>query len=277
VPFGILTCDRGDTDAVCADLAGRGVDVLRLGALPSLAYRNMTFAGQYRPLSLARLPEGRIPRTVRAVLQERGVDRIVSAGSLNGLFDSLHANRTVSRRRWSDMDALGRKLKALCLEEMLVKADIEVCWLREVASFMAVREGLMNKAPLPDIDLRAAMARAMPGSTRERVASAWMDDGLKGVLTFDTDERLGSLNGSPLRSHSRSMIKIAPRMDHSPLDPPMIGASTLDLAHAANIRVIGIDARRGVISSPRETLALADELGIAIVGVTPLLVSPPPS
>lgn len=269
MPLGVIACDKLDTDAVCAELAAQGTEVLRLGALPSLTVS--TFTGLYMGLNLSRLPEGRLDDDLGLVLsQERGVREVVSAGCLNGLLRSLHTKRVTTSRGWDELAALDRKRNALALEAPLQDAGIQIRWLREIASGMAAGEGPLNAAaaPAPEM-LRAALARAVAQASRERIACAWIDNGQTGVATYDTDEILERLEDEMFPPGRRIMVKVATRPDHSPLDPPLMGEPTVRLARKAKVSAILIDAERGLISAREETLAQAEEAGIAVIGVRP--------
>ena len=52
-------------------------------------------------------------------------------------------------------------------------------------------------------------------------------------------------------------------------DVPVIGPVTIDTAHAAKVRVLGVEAGRTLLLERRRLIALADERRISIFGVAP--------
>jgi hypothetical protein len=73
--------------------------------------------------------------------------------------------------------------------------------------------------------------------------------------------------GGQLGRKDAVMVKVSkPRQDLR-FDVPVIGPLTLDAAHAARLRVIGVEAGKTLILEPDRTRALAEERRISIYGL----------
>jgi DUF1009 family protein len=81
-----------------------------------------------------------------------------------------------------------------------------------------------------------------------------------------TDAMLRRLGPKP-EGVTRFLIKVQPENFPAKIDEPTIGPKTIEVARAAHVDVIGIDAQYGLIIDRAETLALADQAGMALVGI----------
>jgi DUF1009 family protein len=73
--------------------------------------------------------------------------------------------------------------------------------------------------------------------------------------------------GGELGRKDAIMIKVAKPNQDFRFDVPVIGPLTLDAAHAARLRVIGIEAGKTLVLEPEKTRQLADERRISIFGI----------
>lgn len=81
-----------------------------------------------------------------------------------------------------------------------------------------------------------------------------------------TDTMLRSAAKRPPKGR-RVLVKLRPPQQPIGLDPPAIGPKTLRHAKRAGISGIVLDAQHGIVFDRAETLAVADMLGIWIIGV----------
>lgn len=268
--LGVIIANLADAGDVCDALSARADDHVIMGC-QKMAYLPQLLDGGYVGMDLRALGEGQVPAgSLLRRLHERGVTRVVNAGTLAGLLDTTIHDRPGRGRRQLETDAEAQKLAALKLERMLRRGGVDVAWLAETLDEFKAGDGPLNgvEPPLHARDLRAAVRRAQEASFKSPVACAWIDNGPgQGMRTFDTDEKLKNLSGQPPPPHRRMLIKVATHPDHSPLDPPMIGPPTIRWAVASHVSAILIDAQRGVIMSREKTLRNAAEAGIAVVGV----------
>ncbi|RYG88306.1 MAG: DUF1009 domain-containing protein [Alphaproteobacteria bacterium] len=269
--LGVITANLADAADICDVLSARAVDHVVMGC-QKFAFLPQLFQGRYVSMNLHALGEGRVPAadTLLQRLRERGVSRVVNAGTLAGLLDTTIHDRPGRGRRQLDSDVETQKLAALKLEQVFRRGGVDVEWLAETVHEFRAGEGPLNDvdSPLTTHDLGAAVGRARQASQRHPVACAWIDNGQgQGMRTFDTDQKLKNLSDQPPPPNRRLLIKVAAHPNHSPLDPPMIGPPTVKWAIASHVRAIIIDAQRGVIVSRKMTLQRATDAGIAVIGV----------
>ncbi|HVZ30714.1 MAG TPA: UDP-2,3-diacylglucosamine diphosphatase LpxI [Asticcacaulis sp.] len=88
-----------------------------------------------------------------------------------------------------------------------------------------------------------------------------------GIEKENTDALLDRLPSKTNPRTTRILVKILPRGLPKKVDDPTIGPTTIIKSAAAGIKVIVLDLVSGVIIYPDETVALADEHGIAIIGL----------
>jgi len=60
-------------------------------------------------------------------------------------------------------------------------------------------------------------------------------------------------------------VKVAKPEQDMRFDVPTIGIGTVETLHAAGGKVIAVDAHKTILLDPEETIARANQLGIAIV------------
>ena len=238
----------------------------------SQEYLPYLISGRYVGMDLRGLGEGRLPTAgLIARLAERGIDRVVNAGTLAGLLDTTIGLRVAKGLDQLEAEAETQRLAAMKLERAFARAGIRPVWLAGTVPEFGVGQGIRNdtEAPLRSRELHAAVRRAKAAVSDSPVACAWLDHGQDspGMKTFDTDEKLKNLAGRPPPAYPRVLVKIVVHARHSPFDPPMIGPPTIKWAINAHVRAIMIDAERGVIVSREKTLRRAAAAGIAIIGV----------
>jgi UDP-2,3-diacylglucosamine hydrolase len=73
--------------------------------------------------------------------------------------------------------------------------------------------------------------------------------------------------GGELGRGDAIMVKVSKPNQDLRFDVPVIGPLTLDAAHAAKLRVIGIEAGKTLLLEPERTSTLAAELKISIFGI----------
>jgi DUF1009 family protein len=74
--------------------------------------------------------------------------------------------------------------------------------------------------------------------------------------------------GGELGRKDATMVKVSKPNQDLRFDVPVIGPLTLDAAHAAKLRVIGVEAGKTLLLEPEKTRALAEERRISIYGLT---------
>jgi len=65
-----------------------------------------------------------------------------------------------------------------------------------------------------------------------------------------------------------TMVKVSKPNQDLRFDVPVIGPLTLEAAHRAKLRVIGVEAGRTLLLDPQKTRALAEEWRISIYGLS---------
>ncbi len=74
--------------------------------------------------------------------------------------------------------------------------------------------------------------------------------------------------GGELGRGGAVMVKVSKPNQDFRFDVPVIGPVTIETAHAAKVRVLGVEAGRTLLLERRRLIALADERKISIFGVT---------
>jgi UDP-2,3-diacylglucosamine hydrolase len=72
--------------------------------------------------------------------------------------------------------------------------------------------------------------------------------------------------GGELGRGGATMVKVSKPQQDLRFDVPVVGPLTLDAAHAAKVRVIGVEAGKTILLEPDKLRALADERRISIYG-----------
>ncbi len=75
--------------------------------------------------------------------------------------------------------------------------------------------------------------------------------------------------GGELGRGGATMVKVSKPNQDLRFDVPVVGPLTLEAAHAAKVRVIGVEAGRTLLLEPEKLRALATERKISIYGVNP--------
>ena len=89
------------------------------------------------------------------------------------------------------------------------------------------------------------------------------------VLAVEAFEGTNSAvaRGGELGRKDATMVKVSKPNQDLRFDVPVIGPLTLEAAHKARIRVIGVEAGKTLLLEPEKTRALADEKRISIYGM----------
>lgn len=268
--LGLLTPHIQDAESISEALSMRSVEHVMVGPQRWEFYSNVR-SGGYVYVDLGGLADGRIQsRRVLEKLQARSIDVVINGGTLTGLLDAVLDQRVVRRFKWPAQKIEKQRQAALKLADTLTAGRIRVEWLADHVPEVRAGRGLLNGVPLP-LDgevIDQAVARARAAAKNSSVATCVFDGGPGNTtLAYDTDEKLKLLASLAAPLHTRLMIKVAPNAAHSPLDPPMFGPPTVELAKQAHVRAIAIEASRGIIMSRSETLRMAEAAGIAVIGV----------
>lgn len=81
------------------------------------------------------------------------------------------------------------------------------------------------------------------------------------------------IRGASLAGKPAAVAKVVKPMQDFRLDPPVIGPDTVKVMAQAGVGALAVDARHTLIVDRAETIALADEAGLAIVAWTDEMVS----
>jgi DUF1009 family protein len=216
-----------------------------------------------------------------ASVKRRGFTHMVLAGGIGRRpkLSEIRVNLMLLR-------FLPRLLKALIggddrLLSLLVKS-IEAEGVRVVGAHQIVPDLLADEGPMSrvrpstadrrDLDAALIAARAIGGLDigQGAVAIGGRAIALEGIE--GTDAMLERVKG--LRGHGRLagrtrgvLVKCAKPAQELRADLPTIGPATVEGAHAAGLAGIGVEAGRTLVMERGKTVALADRLGLFVVGL----------
>jgi len=219
---------------------------------------------------------GRVP----AMLRRRGVTHLVLAGGvakrppLHTLRFSpkilLYLPRLVAGYARGD-DGLLRAIVGF-----INSYGIELVGAHEVVPELLAPEGVLTRAAPTsgdERDISAAIAGARAIGLLD-IGQAAVAIGGRTIALEDIDGTDGLLQRArALRSHGRLagkkrgvLVKCAKPGQELRVDLPTIGPQTVRDAHAAGLAGVAVEAERSLILQCRETVRLADELGLFLLG-----------
>ncbi len=165
------------------------------------------------------------------------------------------------RRPGAMLTAIGDELSK---EGITLMSSVEYC-----PEHLA-HEGLMTRTPLPrsaqgDVEFGFGIARAS-ASLDIGQSLAVKERDILAVEAIEGTDAMILRAGQFCRKGGWTMIKVARPKQDMRFDVPCIGPETIRNLKAARCCCLVVEAERTIILDKPQTLALADELGIAIVG-----------
>lgn len=137
---------------------------------------------------------------------------------------------------------------------------------------------LQGGAQLSELELlnhALATLNVVSSQPRRRVRQVAAFDGrsLVGVERESTDTLLEDVRGIPKPNGTvRTIVKICPPSVVPTMDAPVIGPDTIQHCIEAQVDVIILDCKSGILAGRQEAIKLARESGITIYGVDPAVV-----
>ncbi|PSJ60103.1 LpxI family protein [Kumtagia ephedrae] len=214
-------------------------------------------------------------------LRRRGITHMVLAGGIGRrpAWREFRPSLSLLRHLPRALAALRRGDDGLLtvLIRTIEREGIKVVGAHEIVPDLLAVEGPMSRerpraADWPDIDAAYAAARAIGAldigqgtvAIGGRVIAVEGIEGTDGLL-----ERVKAL-----RSHGRLagksrgvLVKCAKPGQELRADLPAIGPATVDMAHAAGLAGIGVEAGRALVLDVGDLVERADALGLFVVGL----------
>ncbi len=133
-------------------------------------------------------------------------------------------------------------------------------------------EGVMTRAQpsshqRADIDFALPIARRM-GDLDIGQSVAAMDCDILAVEAIEGTDAMIARAGTLCRRGGWTLIKLAKPHQDMRFDVPTVGPQTIRSLHDHGASCLAVEAGRTIILDKPDTLALADQLGIAVIGVT---------
>lgn len=214
-------------------------------------------------------------------LKRRGVTHMVLAGGIGRrpAWREIRVSLTLLRHLPRALAAFARGDDGLlsiligCIE----REGVRVVGAHEIVPELLAVEGPMTreaprKADWPDLDAAYAAARAIGAldigqgtvAIGGRVIAVEGIEGTDGML-----ERVRDLRGhGRLAGKQRGvLVKCAKPKQELRADLPTIGPATIDMAHAAGLAGIGVEADHALVLDFADLKARADALGLFVVGL----------
>jgi DUF1009 family protein len=129
---------------------------------------------------------------------------------------------------------------------------------------------MTRRTPRPaeqaDIEFGCPLARQL-AETDIGQSVAVRDREIIAVEAIEGTDRMVSRAGELCPSGGWVLIKLAKGHQDMRFDVPTIGPTTIEKLHAAGSRCVALQAGKVLIAEREQTLALAEKLGIAVVGI----------
>jgi DUF1009 family protein len=216
-------------------------------------------------------------------LKREGVTHVVSAGGigrrprLRNLRPSLGILRmaiSVARSLARGDDTLLRTLVTYVESNGLTVVGVHDILPDLLAGAGTLTQRRPRARDLVDLRAAAVAARAI-GALDIGQAAVAIGGRVIALEGIEGTDRLLARAGE-LRGHGRIagqdggvLVKCAKPGQEVRADLPTIGTGTIELAHAAGLAGIGVEAERSIIVDQAAVVARADELGLFVVGLTP--------
>ncbi len=251
--------------------AGRKVTVLAIRGMAEPGLKDI--ADDFVKVGVVRLGGW-----IRA-MKRRGISEAVLIGSVKKremhkrfrVFSYVPDWKTI--RLWYDRsnkeDYRDQSLLTL-LAKVLGKEGIELVSSAKYCEEHLASEGVMTQTPVPaksavDVEFGWRIARASADLDIGQSLAVKEQDIIAVEAVEGTDAMIRRA-GRLCRKGGWTMIKVARPNQDMRLDVPAVGAQTLENLQAAKCVCLVVEAHKTLIVDKPQTLALADKMGIAIVG-----------
>jgi len=168
------------------------------------------------------------------------------------------------------------------LEKAVRRAeDVSPVNIREILPEYAVKKGVMTCGETADEPVRA-LARRTIERAREQINRNNIPAGARQAVLFEgdsiiledkiadgTDALLEIAKDLPAPTAPRILIKLSPDYGDLNFDPPVIKQQAVELAAAADIKILITDARCGVLAGGEQLVRSCNARGIALIGWAP--------
>jgi hypothetical protein len=214
------------------------------------------------------------------LLRRRGVRQAVLAGGVRkaNMYSPLRLLRYVPD--WRAVRIWYHKLRhdkrdnavLLAVAEELASEGIELISSVEYCREHLAEEGILTRtrpgsASAGDIDFGFAIARRSAELDIGQCIAVKERDIIAVEAMEGTDQMIARA-GQLCRAGGWVMVKVARPDQDMRFDVPTIGPQTIRNLHAARCGCLVLEAGKTIILDKPQTLALADELGLAVVGKT---------
>lgn len=215
--------------------------------------------------------------------RRHGVSGVTMAGKL--FKAELLFQRSVWLSHWPDLECIRtfaphfifRKRDTrddsllTAVTESFLRRGMEVRPATDFAPELLVNEGILTRqkptaAQLRDIRFGWMIAKQMGGLDIGQSITV-RDGTVIAVEAVEGTDACIARSGTLCRRGGWTLVKVAKPNQDMRFDVPTIGPQTVERVHQAGGRAIAIEADRTIIVDARETAALADSLGIAIVAM----------
>jgi DUF1009 family protein len=160
------------------------------------------------------------------------------------------------------------------VHKFLEEQGFTIMSLTSIMPNLLISQGVQGKVTLTDRDqadmMLAAKAASVVGildAGQAAVARHGVVLGLEGVDGTDALLRRCQALEHQGNVLVGAVVKMCKPIQDRRSDLPAVGETTVELAHAAGLKVIGLEAGAGILLDPEATLARADTLGVAIIGI----------
>lgn len=245
---------------------GRGVFVI--------AFKNQCDVETVSGVDHAWVRLGAAGRAIQ-LLKENGVEDLVMAGRIRrpsaaALMPDARALQIIAggvMKRGDD------GLLRVIVGELEAKEGFRMIGVHDVMPELLAPEGpLGTVAPeaehLADIDAAKRAALQLGAEDKGQAAVALNGEAVALEDENGTDAMLARL-AEDRRAVGGVLAKMTKPDQERRADLPAIGRKTVENAHAAGLRGIVVEAGGAIVVGRQETIALADELGVFLVGVKP--------
>jgi UDP-2,3-diacylglucosamine hydrolase len=219
--------------------------------------------------------------SIMSRLKRRGITHMVLAGSIGRrpAWSEIRISLTLLRHLPRALAAFARGDDGLLslLVQAIESEGVRVVGAHEILPELLAVEGPMTretprKTDWPDLDAAYAAARAIGAldigqgtvAIGGRVIAVEGIEGTDGLL-----ERVKELRGhGRIAGRMRGvLVKCAKPQQELRADLPTIGPATVEMAHAAGLAGIGVEAGHALVLEFAELVARADALGLFVVGL----------
>lgn len=208
--------------------------------------------------------------------KEENVNDVVMIGTIRrpSFFDLVPDLRTTAFFARVGSKALGDDgiLRAVVSE--IEKDNMHVKGIHEIMPELLIPQGnLTKKNPSKDdmIDIKRGIEVAYTLGKLDVGQSVVIQHGLVlGVEGIEgTDELIRRCKDYRRKGDGGVLVKLRKPQQDMRIDLPTIGSKTIERAHESGLKGVVVHAGNGLIVNQKETIELADNYGMFIIGVTP--------